>query len=464
MNQQLSKFTLKPWQNQYVFSKARYPGLWSAWGTGKTLALIMRAMIYASQIPNNLGVIFRKQYTDLRDSTVKDFTRYTGLVPNSNRTIILPNKSEIMFRHIEELNNIQNINLGFFGIEQAEELDGDNEFMMLFGRLRREVEPTQEFLDDGLPLRSGFVIGNAGDHWGKTLWKDQQLEGYAIYEAATIDNADNLPSDFIKSLQSLEKTKPEMYRKYVLNDWSVSKRNQVFPSTLIELMKSRDGFLARHSANCGVSVDPSGEGVDDNVFMVGKGGEPLHTYRKAIMSPTEKAIKAVELCKQFNGFFIIVDCDGIGIETYSELNNLSEDYLQGIQILKFHGSAKSEIAVGERLVYMNLRAEAAFTTQKRGWAGRAAINDADTMLIEDLKADEYEEKRGMIALIPKKDIKERLGRSPGLGDCYKMLQWATEQELKANLRPYEKKRKVQEYAIMDDADMMGAEPTHARMW
>ena len=166
MNQQQADFRvkLKPWQDKFVFSPKRYPGMWSSWATGKSLSLIARAMVYTELIPDNLGIIFRKEFEDLRDSTLKDFELYTGLKVNSNRNVTLPNNSTIMFRHIEELNNIQNINLGWYAIEQADELANDKEFFLLFGRLRRALKPTQEFLDLGLSLHTGFVIGNAGDH------------------------------------------------------------------------------------------------------------------------------------------------------------------------------------------------------------------------------------------------------------------------------------------------------------
>ena len=49
----------------------------------------------------------------------------------------------------------------------------------------------------------------------------------------------------------------------------------------------------------------------------------------------------------------------------------------------------------------------------------------DLELIEDLLEDEYFEKhRGQLQVIPKDEMRERLGRSPGRGDAWKMLQWA----------------------------------------
>jgi len=439
------EITLKPFQYDFVYSKARHPAFVGGWNTGKTMLAISRSRIYSKLIPNNLGVIFRKTFRSLSDSTLKDFEKYTGLTVGAERNLVDPNGSITMFRHIDELDSInqQNINLGWFYIEQGEELDSNEAFFMLFGRLRRHLEPTEDFKKLGIPERSGWVIANAGDHWMKPLWKEQGLENACkqalpdydgkfseLIEATTWDNKEHAEKDFLNSLKILELQNNPLYRQFVLNDWEVTTRNVVFPSSLISHMYSRHGLLAQHSANSGVAVDPAGEGMDDNVFMAGRGGEVLHVYKKTIMPPTEKAIKAVEICKQINGYWIIVDCDGIGIETYMELMNLPKDYLRGIEIIKFHGSAPSELKEGDRLIYLNMRAEAAFTAQKRGWQGKAGVDVKDTALVEELKADEYEEQRGYLQLIPKKEIKERIGRSPGLADCWKMLQWGFAQDFK----------------------------------
>lgn len=258
------KVRLKPWQDRYIFSPKRYPGMWSSWATGKSMSMIFRAMLFSQSIPNNLGIIFRKEYTDLRDSTVKDFERYTGLKVNSNRSVKV-GTSEILFRHIEELNNIQNINLGWFAIEQADELPTSNEFFLLFGRLRRQLEPSQAFIDMGLPVRSGFVIGNAGDHWGRELWKDGKLEDAECIEANTLENADVLPQDFLESLNTLKKQRPEIYAQFVLNDWNVTSDRFILirPSNMNAL---KDVIINEPHDKWLVAVDPATGGDECVIY------------------------------------------------------------------------------------------------------------------------------------------------------------------------------------------------------
>ena len=426
---------LNKYQEDFIFSKSRFPCMVGGWGTGKTLSAISRAELFSKGIPNNLGCIFRKTARSLNDSTLQDFQKYTGVKVSSERNVDYPNGSRIMFRHLDELTSInqQNLNLGWFYIEQGEELDSDKEFWMLFGRLRRDLSPSDEFKHFDLPLRSGWVIANAGDNWIKKNWKDKLFEGAELIEATTWDNKHNLPKDFLDSLTVLSKNSPDLYKQFVLNCWDVVANNKVFNSGLLDLMASRRWALHKVAENRGVSVDPSGEGNDMNVFMAGNNGEVLEVYEKMVMSPTEKAIQAVDMCRQIGGWFIVVDCDGLGIETYSELSRLPEAYLDGIQLIKFHGSIPSSIKICDRIMYANHRAEAAFITQKRGYAGFASLDPDDKQLREDLEADiSFTNGRGLQQLIEKGDIKVQLKRSPGRGDAFKMLQWGFEQNISDN--------------------------------
>lgn len=195
----------------------------SAWGTGKDLSALARVLDLA-QYPDNLIVVFRQEYRDLKDSTIFDFESYTGLKVNCDGDCIVTTSdperpSKIMFRHIEQLNSLQNLNLGAFWINQAEELSGPEAFYLLMGRLRRNV-----------PFRSGFLTANANGHnWVYNIWLSERsaeneigMKGhkdYPCWQATTYDNADVLPRDYVDSLKSLPES---IYKRFVLNDHSVA--------------------------------------------------------------------------------------------------------------------------------------------------------------------------------------------------------------------------------------------------
>ena len=232
--------------------------------------------------------------------------------------------------------------------------------------------------------------------------------------------------------------------------------NNTFPLSLIQQMKGKYQMLCLHASNAGVAVDPAGEGIDENVFMSGNGGDVLNVFTKTNMSPSDSAHKAVEMCKQVNGHFIVVDCDGLGIGVYQELCKFDEHFLRDISIIKFHGSGKGKSKDGDREIYQNMRSEASFITQAQAKAGKASINQEDTELIEDLTEEEYfTNKRGLIQIEPKEDLKERLGRSPGRGDAYKMLQWGFAQNFKDERKyDWERNNGKPRYAVIDDDALM----------
>jgi hypothetical protein len=228
------------------------------------------------------------------------------------------------------------------------------------------------------------------------------------------------------------------WKSRVLGEVPDTSLNEMFGTEVMNAMHAKHGFLSKYSFNRGVAIDSSGEGADDNIFMAGSGGEVLSTYKVLTIAPSVAAIKAVEMCKAINGSWIIVDCDGIGIGVYQELIKLPAQYLMGIKIIKFHGSSQDVELLDtggkyrdeKKKIYFNRRAEAAFIAKDRGLRGVAAVDPHDRELNEELEADEWFENRsGQIQMIEKKDIKEKLEppRSPGLADCWKMLQWGFEQ-------------------------------------
>jgi hypothetical protein len=218
--------------------------------------------------------------------------------------------------------------------------------------------------------------------------------------------------------------------------------NNIFTDQVIEHAKSRFGFIARHSFNRGVAWDPAGEGADDHVMTGGSEGEVMEKFKKTLLSPTEGAICCVQMCKRISGSWIIVDCDGSGARDFAALKELPREFRsvngQEIQLIAFHGSAPpNEIVTIQagghqvtKTLYLNCRTAASFITKDRIMAGKASIDPSDKDLIEDLQEDCWIPDKTPLQIIPKDEVKEVLGRSPGDGDSYKMFQFACELNLK----------------------------------
>jgi hypothetical protein len=263
------RIELEPWQARFYESTARYPCFLAGWGTGKTMCALLKGLFLSRVYAGNLGLIVRRVYKDLRDSTIKDYERYTHTnVPISSAETTLPNGSKTIFRHGDDLSGLQNVNLGWFYVEQAEEFESSDEFNMLRGRLRRELiidpsyhpQPNSEYaaLEQYVAthqLRQGMVVANqAGHNWIWHDWaKHPQTDQFECHQAKTYDNARNLPSDFLADLDGMRtgnETAKRKWRIYVNNESEELDLEGAYYAALIASAR-QDGHV------CDVDYDPA---------------------------------------------------------------------------------------------------------------------------------------------------------------------------------------------------------------
>ena len=388
----------------------------AAWGVGKTLCAINRALIYSTLIPNNLGVVFRKTLRSLSDSTIRDFEKYTKFKVDSSRNFHFDeSNSDIMFRHMDEIDSInqQNINLGWYYIEQAEELETDKEFFMLFGRLRRKVEPSTQFKALGLSERSGWIVANAGDNWVKKLFKETPIEDSELVEATTFDNKHNLEPDFIASLETIRVRKPEIYQRFVLNNWDVGDDQFiVIPRALIKSLQGN--ILNPLSKKRVISCDPSMGGDECVVYMF----ENYKIIDRMILhhKDTMKIVGEIMVFSHKHSCDdIAIDEIGIGAGIRDRLREMGKNII-GIN------SAESPF---DKKRFYNRRAEMWWTLLELMQNREIPYPECD-LLIDDLSSIKYKvvNSNGQIKLEDKSDVKKRLGRSPDKGDAYVYGIWA----------------------------------------
>ena len=246
-------------QDVFLFSTARFPAMISSIGTGKTMNLLLKCKLFCETYPNTLALIIRKEYTDLRDSTISDFENYFSVKINvQDKSFIFPNGSKILFRHGAELNVLKNLNLSFIGIEQAEEFETDETFDFLRDRLRRQ----------NAPIRQLCIIANARGHnwiWQRWINKADEVKTleantgqyefrkgeYHGVTANSFANEKNLPADFISDLRAMEVESPNHYLQYVMNSFEELEEDDLLFnfSELSECQKLdiilRKGFGAR---------------------------------------------------------------------------------------------------------------------------------------------------------------------------------------------------------------------------
>jgi hypothetical protein len=145
MPKNVKNIDAKPYQWDFFTAANRYPSMIAGWGSGKTMWALMKVIELSKAYKDNLGVIVRSEGTKLRDSTMKDFTTWTQMrVPQGTNQAKFANNSQVLFRNAKDLSGLQNVNIGWFYIEQAEEFPTDTQFQLLRGRLRRVLTPKDD--------------------------------------------------------------------------------------------------------------------------------------------------------------------------------------------------------------------------------------------------------------------------------------------------------------------------------
>src|SRR3990167_3663560 len=99
-------------QDKYILSKAKFPAIVGTWGCGKSLAGLYAADQECEAHPNNLYLVIRKEFVDLRDSTMQDWSKEIGKEWDGDKNVKYPNGSVLMFRHGKDIDSLKNTNLG----------------------------------------------------------------------------------------------------------------------------------------------------------------------------------------------------------------------------------------------------------------------------------------------------------------------------------------------------------------
>lgn len=193
----LAPIRLNKKQDEFIFSTAETVCIKGTWGCGKSLAGLIAADRECQEHANNLYLICRKEWVDLRDSTMKDWASEIGR-PIVGNDVRYPNGSILMFRHGDDLNSLKNTNLGGALIVQAEE-ENEETFYFIQGRLRRK-EGTRQ-----LRLECNYD----GKNWIYKLFNQNKI-GHLVL-TNTFDNESNLPPDYIARLMKMPKKLQERH-------------------------------------------------------------------------------------------------------------------------------------------------------------------------------------------------------------------------------------------------------------
>uniref|UniRef100_A0A6M3KE57 Putative terminase n=1 Tax=viral metagenome TaxID=1070528 RepID=A0A6M3KE57_9ZZZZ len=374
---------------------------------------LLKIYTYCEQYSGTTALIVRKEFTDLKDSTMRDFERYFNVKIGADKDYYLPNTSKIMFRHAAEIEVLKNINLGIAGIEQAEEFETDEQFQFIRDRLRQQ---------NGADIRPLCVIANANGHnWVWKYWfNNPPSEEYHGITATTFDNEINLPKDFIADLRRMETEAPNHYKQYVLNSFEETDQDD-YVFTWVELNEAkkniyglREGYGLRIS---GFDVARYGEDKCADVTIQQNGALNWQVAHKEQWQKKDGDYtigRIQSIVNTVHSEFNIVDEDGLGGPMLDVINAKIDDPNK-----KYKGFRNPSISYEKNKFYGNRRTEAIFKLKDmitKGW-----LSGLDDELCEELMTLKFVYQTDGRRILVSKEVMRAEGiKSPNLADALLM--------------------------------------------
>jgi hypothetical protein len=436
------EFTLSNLQAEFVQSKSRFCCAITGVGLGKTLMLLVKGWAACEKHKNNLGLIIRKEFTDLQDSTIRDFGTYFGVKLDGKNNYTFPNGSVLMFRHGNEndLAVLKNVNLGFIGIEQGEEYENNIVFTWGRDRLRRKGTQTNQIAmicnSNGMDWVYDMFIKNATETidysvdktvLGKVVSTDEVYYSRAIiitdengddleqkYECWTANswlNAENLPRETLLDWQTQEIDAPNHFRRMILNKFDAfDDVDMVFTSDNIQTALNVDFLYTRMNYDgliMGVDVARGGDNcVVAFLRQVGPNHWEEEYYESWRERDTTKSIgRILNLKGKHNPSIMIVDADGLGGPMVDTIRN------SGIDCVGYRGGKNKTY---DKTRYANQRTEDTFKMKMLVEDNRLRL---DKDIVPDMQLIKFTEGANEVKqLVPK----EKLPRSPDHFDAVMM--------------------------------------------
>ena len=200
----MKKFKVFKHQNEFIRSQAKYPALVAGYGSGKTVAFVLKAILEAGRNPKKTILLAEPTFPMIRDvlqPTLEETLEQLGFTykyraSEMKYTIQWKNGySNIILRSAENYRRWAGLNLCGIGLDEAALLKDDKAWKMGLSRLR-----------DGHHLSGWITTTPEGFNFVYDLWKDKPKTGYELVQGKTTDNK-YLPQDFIDSLYENYDTK-----------------------------------------------------------------------------------------------------------------------------------------------------------------------------------------------------------------------------------------------------------------
>ena len=195
----MKKFEVFKHQNSFVRTKIKFPSLVAGYGSGKTVAFCLKALVECGRNPEKTILLAEPVYPMIKDvlqPTLEHLMEELGFkyeykASDMRYTVVWKTgKAYIILRSAENWRRWAGLNLACFGIDESALLKDDSAWKMGISRLR-----------DGNHLTGFTTTTPEGFNWVYEKWFENPIEGYRLYHGKTMDNK-FLPKEFIDTLFS----------------------------------------------------------------------------------------------------------------------------------------------------------------------------------------------------------------------------------------------------------------------
>lgn len=335
--------------------------------SGKSMVMLLKVIVDAISQDDNYILVGRNTYQEIHDVLIKDFFQLchkswvVSYKKTPHPTVVLRTAnggtSEIIFRNLDKVakSELLGLNLGGFAIDQAEDVE-EEIVLTLKGRLRRK----------GINHK-GYMTSNPRLTWLYRVFKQEKPENHRLIEVSTMENKNNLPESYLKTLEQFPES---WYRQYVLGIWdeSLLSDNIVFAREHIERLSQdqphpfemREGlriyhpYQEGHTYKIGVDMAEGGSSTEESLRKERKDSAVIvvwdHTDDREVatwsgrVSPRITAEKALWVASLYGNPEIIPEMNSMGIsfiekmtdEGYTNLYRREEfDRIRGKKMEKY---------------------------------------------------------------------------------------------------------------------------------
>jgi len=269
-------------QDRFIFSEIPYPAFVGGFGSGKTEALIVRAILGKIRFPKNDRAFYEPTYDLIRmiawprfEEMLTNLRIPYRLTKHPINTLDIENYGRVIFRSMDTPSRIIGYEVGDSDVDELDTLKRDD-----------AAEVWRRILSRNRQKKAGGAINTAavattpeGFRFVYETWEQVKHPGYELIRAPTSSNP-HLPPDYIDSLKTI-------YPAHLLD---------AYLEGLFVNLASGTVYVAFNRKDCGThEVEQSGEplfvGMD---FNVGNMAAVIHVKRQG------KPIAVAEVTKGYD--------------------------------------------------------------------------------------------------------------------------------------------------------------------